>query len=698
MKTLSHTAAQNLIQSGRPLTEQEQTALNKHLSDCESCRAYADFHQYLHGQLPAAFPEPHPGSEKQRARVRAVQDATRRATMQNRRNRTLQLAGSLLLLAVLVVAVGWVIRSLAPQPGAVPLASGTPTATRELPPTVAIPATSAQEAYPAPPVRTPAPVDSCVVNALGWAYTYTVQPGDTLYHIATNSNTSVAELMMNNCLPSSYILKVGEVLFIFTPAASSTITPAPLTGACVPNARGWSGMYTVQEGDTLLLIASTYGLTPDQLFSANCLDTEHMLAIGDVLHVPAPGELMPYPASATPESGQGGQAVITAESLRVNGFSPDATWLAYWLTAQIDPSAPNYPRPPGELHFYDPHTGAACAYPGIQTDAYAPGAWLADGRFLVETGGQPYVLRPCVLENTLSAAEYAALLPPEPDPGLSVDGRYQASTAEVSSQDGILQMETTLNDAASGQTLIRVPWTRFDALGELGLGGEWVSPSVFLVYETIERGPLLIELEPAAQVVEVAPELFGVAPVVDADTENYTGLVAYGAPHPTLAGEYHLLLSGTGMEAAFPNVRLYHSENGMAEELSYTHLGGNGFGPAGAWLLLVRTDSSSGYEQRSYFTRPVDPQGSPPSLLAQGPDALVWLLAAQAADNRVALGWNDGRVQVQAFPEGEFLLEADTTPYSAVYLNWSPDGRLLAVSGYRSGSGPAMGLQVLAVP
>lgn len=639
MKTLTHTAAQALIQCGRPLSDPEQASLNEHLAGCESCRTYANFHRYLSTQIPAAFPEPRLDPVKQRARVRAVQEHTRRAAMQNRTSRTLQLAGGMLLLAVLVAAVGWAIRSLAPQPAVAPLTSSTPTSGALASQTSEAAPTLPQESDLAPPVQTPA-----------------------------------------------------------TP--SPTVTPAPLPGACVINAPGWTGSYTVQAGDTLVGIASTYGLTPDQLFSTNCLDADHLLAVGEVLHVPAPGESAAAPdVAATPTLTAAGQPDITGAYIWLAGFAPDGSdWLAYWLAEEIDPQA-TYSGPPSVLHFFQPGTGVDCPYPELITGDNTTGTWLPDGRYLVAAGGEYAFIRPCEAKTSLSAGEYAALLPPATDPGLSADGRYRASTTQVSNQDGILQLETTVSDAASGREMINVPWSRFDALGELGLGGEWISPTAFLITQTLERGPVLIEVEPTTQIVEVAPELFGAEAVVNADAGNYTGLVAYGAPHPTLAGEYHLLLSGTGMEAAFPNVRLYHSESGTVETLSYTHLGGNGFVPNSAWLLLVSTDSSSGYEQRSYFSRRVDPDGSPASLLAEDPAAMTWLQQAdEVADNRVALGWNDGRVQVRAFPGGEVLLETDTSPYSAVYLNWSPDGQLLAVSGYQPGAGPAMALQVLAVP
>ena len=69
------------------------------------------------------------------------------------------------------------------------------------------------------------------------------------------------------------------------PAAGS---PAPVgvvaNGQCiVPN--GWVP-YTIQEGDTLAIIAGNYNLTVDQLAAANCLSNPDLIYAGQVVAVP----------------------------------------------------------------------------------------------------------------------------------------------------------------------------------------------------------------------------------------------------------------------------------------------------------------------------------------------------------------------------------------------------------------------------
>ena len=88
-------------------------------------------------------------------------------------------------------------------------------------------------------------VQGCVIGAAGWIKNYTVKPGDTIYAIATNYNTTATLLKSVNCHPSDLIY-VGELLWVpigptRTPTPTrlpgSTITPHPtdpLTETALP--------------------------------------------------------------------------------------------------------------------------------------------------------------------------------------------------------------------------------------------------------------------------------------------------------------------------------------------------------------------------------------------------------------------------------------------------------------------------------
>lgn len=93
------------------------------------------------------------------------------------------------------------------------------------------------------------------------ALTYTVEPGDSLWSIARELDTHVADIrVLNNC--KSDIIHPGQILFV-----------PRLT-------------YTVAAGDCLYTIAHRFGATVDDLKEANGLETD-LLRVGQVLLLPS---------------------------------------------------------------------------------------------------------------------------------------------------------------------------------------------------------------------------------------------------------------------------------------------------------------------------------------------------------------------------------------------------------------------------
>ena len=95
---------------------------------------------------------------------------------------------------------------------------------------------------------------------------YTVKPGDTLYKIASEFNTTVAELIDLNNL-SSTILSTGQTLLIPNKSLDTT------------------NSYIVKKGDNLINIAKMFNVTVDDLISSNNLNSTS-LQIGQVLTIP----------------------------------------------------------------------------------------------------------------------------------------------------------------------------------------------------------------------------------------------------------------------------------------------------------------------------------------------------------------------------------------------------------------------------
>lgn len=112
---------------------------------------------------------------------------------------------------------------------------------------------------------------------------YTVQQGDTLYAIAFKFNVSVEELKAANALTSDMIF-IGQALVIPVSSESVVISQSPGTSA--------SDRYMVQNGDTLESIASEFGISENDLRSANFMAGDTLLE-GQFIQIPLPGQEFP---------------------------------------------------------------------------------------------------------------------------------------------------------------------------------------------------------------------------------------------------------------------------------------------------------------------------------------------------------------------------------------------------------------------
>lgn len=83
-----------------------------------------------------------------------------------------------------------------------------------------------QRLYVPPLLPTPTPIPAACVPPYGWK-PYVVQPGDTLYSLATRFRTTVQAIMRANCL-NRYYLYAGEILYLPPlPAPTPTRKPTP---------------------------------------------------------------------------------------------------------------------------------------------------------------------------------------------------------------------------------------------------------------------------------------------------------------------------------------------------------------------------------------------------------------------------------------------------------------------------------------
>ncbi|MCA9972085.1 MAG: LysM peptidoglycan-binding domain-containing protein [Anaerolineales bacterium] len=143
------------------------------------------------------------------------------------------------------------------------------------------------------------------------ATVYTAQLGDTLAAVAAAFNTDVASLMAENgLLNRDFDLAPGQQLVVVSRTGSAL--PTPVSGT----------PHVVTAGDTLLIVATRYGLSPAALAAANGLPYPTYLFAGQRLRIPIgeaayrdlPGEwvdvqIRPYPPT------QGDTVSIYVENL-----------------------------------------------------------------------------------------------------------------------------------------------------------------------------------------------------------------------------------------------------------------------------------------------------------------------------------------------------------------------------------------------
>jgi LysM repeat protein len=122
---------------------------------------------------------------------------------------------------------------------------------------------------------------------------YSVQPGDSLFRIAMDAGVTLDEMRAANpeLVGEAPILQPGQQLNVpncgqqAAPVEDSAAAPAPTDAMAAPPG---GEIYTVQSGDTLMIIAQRYGVTIAEIVAANGLTNPDRLDIGQQLVIPPP--------------------------------------------------------------------------------------------------------------------------------------------------------------------------------------------------------------------------------------------------------------------------------------------------------------------------------------------------------------------------------------------------------------------------
>jgi soluble lytic murein transglycosylase-like protein len=151
----------------------------------------------------------------------------------------------------------------------------------------------------------------------GAAVPHTVQPGDTLWTIASASNLTNRALAAFNGLPEEGNVVLGSTVMVPSPAEAAAAmakagllpaptgpaapaAPAPAAPAAAPAAPQPLGGYTVRWGDTLSGLAAVANVPLEQIAAANGLDPAGTLLAGTVLKLPTGAPAPPRASQPAP--------------------------------------------------------------------------------------------------------------------------------------------------------------------------------------------------------------------------------------------------------------------------------------------------------------------------------------------------------------------------------------------------------------
>ncbi|GMQ79433.1 MAG: hypothetical protein BMS9Abin02_2022 [Anaerolineae bacterium] len=156
-----------------------------------------------------------------------------------------------------------------------------------------------------------------LVRPVSADYTYTIQPGDTLFRIALNHGLTTQELAAANGIVNHSMIYAGQTLIIPEESNSSTIAAATST------------LHLVVPGDTLFKIAVRYGLSTHAVAQANNIENYDLVFAGQTLIIPNLGA---EDGSATSGASE---ATVSEPALVYSGAGESERWIDVNLSTQM---------------------------------------------------------------------------------------------------------------------------------------------------------------------------------------------------------------------------------------------------------------------------------------------------------------------------------------------------------------------------
>lgn len=381
--------------------------------------------------------------------------------------------------------------------------------------------------------------------------------------------------------------------------------------------------------------------------------------------------------------------IVTAPLLWGASASPDGQWVAYFAASREAIAQTVDKWPTGIFNFINLRTGKACMRAEITSDAIKPNlAWSEDGRVTIVTKTGTYNGLPCQPEPfaqvSQQTTEDLVSATSKMSPDYSPDGKYQIKTVELSIKNDIPKYETSIITVDSGKVVQSVTWF-IDAREGSGnfTGGEWISRSQFLIFETTDRGPMILDANKG--VIQVVTDLLGMQAPKSLLNGGLFTIQAIPLPGSE-PDQYHLLvLGGSGDPSDFPDAILYHAENGISETFPYKIPWYGGFSPDHQWLMMDKQPDMNGHEAHEVWIRPLEDTHAAWQLLG-GPNEIEYGALWNATNTEIVINHED-RITWQTFPNPnhERLGCWSTASYWANPEFLSKDGCFVLATGNRPG-------------
>jgi hypothetical protein len=313
--------------------------------------------------------------------------------------------------------------------------------------------------------------------------------------------------------------------------------------------------------------------------------------------------------------------------------------------------------------------------------------WEPDSRVAIRLGGGVQLGEPC---GPLSPDPESTLALPLPSPGVIPDWavpdvghndapgpedtkrspseEYFVTTVAEGAED---RYTTRLMRRSDGAVLTEATWQSNGGIGDMGTGGEWTADDQFLIFYSMDQGPIL--LQPDGTVLNVASDVFGLD--LDAVTTQYEKL---GQLHSTLAlDRKHVLLERPGNP-----VMLHHPETGASETLPTEGLMQPWFSPNLSWLF-VNGLLKDGKEDPGVWMRPIDGTNAEFQRLPgdrRGRTAADYFPSPNGAYLAI-LGFSN-TVEIVSFPDLKSVGRWRWKDADQVFVKWSPTEKQLILDGY----------------